>query len=111
MTIRQSDKGGDRISPKAIEIFKAMQELSGCVCAVMTSRCPVCDECWRLHNELHDELQLKPYQWPAIVNPDEGESVYPPESGGAAWHPQAKALWRELERRAAHHSIDRCCRA
>jgi hypothetical protein len=47
-----------------------------------------------------NELQLRPDQWPAIVDPDE-QCDYPPDTGGGQWHPQAQALWRELERRAA----------
>ena len=76
------------ITPRAIELFKQMQGCDG-------------ELSQQLHNELHDELQLKPWQWPAIVDPDEGQTEYPEYTGGGQWHPQAQALWRELERRAA----------
>jgi hypothetical protein len=55
----------------------------------------------QLHSALHDALQLLPGQWPAVVDPDEGESLYPPDTAGFEWDLQAKALWRELERAAA----------
>lgn len=77
-----------RITPRAIESFRQMQN------------CDNDDERAALQSALHDELQLMPHQWPVVVDPDEGESVYPSDTGGAAWHTQAQALWRELERRA-----------
>ncbi len=77
-----------RITPLALQLFKAMQDCEP-------------DQWWSLHSELQDELQLMPYQWPAIADPDEGPSDYPADTGGGQWHKQAVALWRELERRLA----------
>jgi hypothetical protein len=48
-----------------------------------------------------DELQLKPWQWTPIIDPDEGASDYPSDTAGGQRHPQAMVLWRELERAAA----------
>jgi hypothetical protein len=78
-----------RITPRSVEIFKEMQ--AGC------SRVRWAE----LQGELADELRLAPHQWPPIIDPDAQESVYPAHTGGAEWHPQGKALWRELERAAA----------
>lgn len=71
-----------RITPRAVEIFKAMEE------------CPGSDRYWGLQGELAPELGLEPWKWPPVVNPDEGESVYPASSAGGRWHAESKALWR-----------------
>jgi len=30
--------------------------------------CPACKEWWRQHSTLHDELRLRPWEWPAYSN-------------------------------------------
>jgi hypothetical protein len=74
------------IGARAVELFKAMQEHP--------------ERYAELSGELHAELGLKAWQWPAVVDPDEGPSAYPADSGGGIWDASAKALWRELDRRA-----------
>lgn len=77
-----------RITPRAVELFKQMQAL------------PDGDEWWRLHSELHRELQLKLWEWPAIEAPDQ-PNFYPESTAGGQWHPEAQRLYRELEAMAA----------
>ena len=54
------------VTPRATELFAAMGKLR-CVCCNGHSSCPACDEWWRLHAELHAELNLKPHEWPAVA--------------------------------------------
>jgi hypothetical protein len=61
-----------RITPRAVEIFKAMLEL------------PEGEEHRRLDHELHAELQLMPWQGPALVRPGETPS-HPPTSTAGQW--------------------------
>jgi hypothetical protein len=77
-----------QITPTAVELFKRMQAV------------PPGDEWWTLHGELHRELQLKPWQWPAIEGPDE-VNTYPASSAGGKWFARAQKLYRELEAMAA----------
>ncbi len=72
------------IPPEAVEIFKKMM--------ACTDNCP---ECERLDDELRRVLRLKPWQGPTLIRPDE-ECVYPPGTGGAAWHPIGQALFTKL---------------
>ena len=55
-----------QITPRAIELFVAMGKLR-CSCNGHSSCCEACDEWWRLHDELHDELCLKPHEWPCVA--------------------------------------------
>jgi hypothetical protein len=47
------------------------------------SACRACRQWWDLHNQLHVELRLKPWQWPCIPR-----NPYPPGSPAAReWRP------------------------
>jgi hypothetical protein len=78
-----------RITPKAVNLFRRMQEVKD-----------GSDEWWELHAKLHDELQLKPWEWPAIEHPN-AESDLPDSAAGAQWFPLAQQLYRELKFHAA----------
>ena len=54
------------VTPRAVELFVAMGKLR-CTCNGHSSSCEACDEWWRLHDELHDELCLKPHEWPCVA--------------------------------------------
>jgi hypothetical protein len=69
-----------RITPAAVELFRHMQATDDN------------DEWWRLHSELHDELQCKPWEWPCIVAPDEER---PPYEEATKWE-QAQTLYQLL---------------
>lgn len=66
-----------RISPRALDLFRSLKRASAG------------DEWWAIHNDLHDELGCKPWQWPCVENPD-AERNYEPAA-------DALALWAELE--------------
>jgi hypothetical protein len=57
------------ISPRAIELFVAMNKLR-CTCPSpkppTLSPCPGCERWYDLHNELHIELQCRPWQFPCV---------------------------------------------
>src|SRR5262245_35832535 len=59
-----------RITPKAIAIFRQMLNLEQqCCCPdAALSKCDACKDWWRHHNALHDELRLKPWEWPVYSN-------------------------------------------
>jgi hypothetical protein len=78
-----------RITPEAVATFKQMLEARD-----------GSQQWWDLHVKLHHELKLAPWQWPAVVRPDE-ECDYRPGSGGASRFPQAQRLYRELAARVA----------
>jgi hypothetical protein len=85
-----------RITPAARSIFRRRQELKQqCICAKF-DYCPFCLDREELEEQLSQELQLRCYQWPTIVHPDE-KCPYPPATGGATWWPQAQALYRALD--------------
>jgi hypothetical protein len=72
-----------RITPAAVATFNAM---------LATNDITLYDE---LHSQLHDQLDLLPWQGPAIAHPEE-ECPYPRDTAAAEWWPQAQALYRLL---------------
>ena len=46
-------------------------------------------------SQLPDQLELLPWQGPAIVHPEE-ECPYPKDTAAYEWWPQAQALYRLL---------------
>jgi hypothetical protein len=61
---------------------------------------PLSDDAYLdLQAELWHELKLKPWQWPAVVEPGEA-CCYPAGSGGARWHPRGQQLYRWLAKAA-----------
>jgi hypothetical protein len=74
-----------QITPVAIEAFKRMEQLrTQCGCLLMKHgrRCSACDEWWKQHSILHDEVGAKPWEWPAFLDPDD-TNPYPPVSQAA----------------------------
>jgi hypothetical protein len=68
-----------QFSPLAIELFGKLKAAEDK------------DEWWEIHNQLHDELRCKPWEWPCVQDPDpEVERNYEPR-------PEALALWAALE--------------
>jgi hypothetical protein len=60
-----------RISPRAVELFREMQALPHCSCLwgpMYWDRveCASCDRWWSLQNNLCRELELKPWEFPAV---------------------------------------------
>jgi len=53
-----------------------------------------------LLSQLADQLELLPWQGPAILHPDE-ECPYPRDTAAYDWWPQAKALYRAFTQAAA----------
>ena len=100
-----------QITPRAIAAFRKMQRLEmKCTCApdwegkyFEHEQCRACDQWFRQHRILHGELNLQPWQWPAIENPD-AVSPYPPGSEAALNDKpdlEAQERCRMLERAAA----------
>jgi hypothetical protein len=96
------------ISETALEAFRLMRELEGkCTCPPRNwhgeywkhQQCKACGDWWEQNSILHDALQLRPWQWPAVENPA-AENPYSAGSPAAAhWKPklEAQARWRALE--------------
>jgi hypothetical protein len=83
-----------QITSRAVAIYEQMRRIH-CTClpreysARYVPPCASCDKWWDLHNELHRELKLKVWHWPAI----------PSISGGS--RPGAEVLEEELRRAGA----------
>jgi len=59
-----------KITDRALDLFAAMGRLR-CTCPpprpLAGGPCPGCAAWFDLHAELHDELKLKPWQWPCVA--------------------------------------------
>jgi hypothetical protein len=56
-----------KVTPRAVELFRQMQTLPSCTCcAPRVRRCQSCDMWWDLHRELNAELNLAPWEFPAV---------------------------------------------
>jgi hypothetical protein len=96
------------ITPLAIAAFQRMQQLEEeCTCEEIDwggeywkhESCAACEEWWHHHATLHDELKLRPWEWPAVEHP-EAESPYPEGSNADRnWKPdlEARERYRLLE--------------
>jgi hypothetical protein len=96
------------ISDAALQAFRHMRRLERqCTCPPRDwdgeywkhEHCKARAEWWEQHSILHNALQLRPWQWPAIENPAT-ENPYPAGSPAAKrWKPnlEAQARWRALE--------------
>jgi len=63
-----SRKPTRRISERAIDLFDGMEMLAQqCSCGgdIRYAECPACEQWWQQQRELHDELKLKPWEYPA----------------------------------------------
>jgi uncharacterized protein (DUF2461 family) len=83
-------------SAKAIALFKQMKRLeTQCTYAVSAhgDGCHACEAWWEAHGELHRELELKPWQWLAIENPNVPNTG---QSQDQQWYEQAQQLYRNL---------------
>ena len=76
-----------QFTPATVATFRAM---------LATNDATLYDE---LHSQLHDQLDLLPWQGPAVVEP-EVECPYPKDTAGYEWWPQAQALYRALSQAA-----------
>ena len=54
-----------------------------CTCNGDDGECPVCTQWAEQQSFLHNELQLKPWQWPVYERPDEAEPSSPRENADA----------------------------
>jgi len=62
-----------RITKRAVDLFDSMEALKPqCTCPSPADKsygeCDACKKWWEQHNELHDELKLRPWEWPAYGN-------------------------------------------
>jgi hypothetical protein len=101
-----SRKSKTQITAKAIAAFCEMQRLESiCSCEEVAwpkarDLCVACTAWWAHHSILVDELGLRPWQWPAVENPD-APDPYPAGSLAAQqWQPDHEARYRALERAA-----------
>jgi hypothetical protein len=101
-----------QITPKAIEAFRKMKRLeTKCTCAPIDwggkywehQECHACEQWWQQHSILCDELNLRPWERPAVETP--GAVTPYPEGSHAAlvWRADlaAQERYRALERAAA----------
>jgi hypothetical protein len=86
-TIRQRAQR-QRITSTAVATFRALLETIDATTYDL------------LQSQLHDELDLRPWQWPAIVHPEE-ECPYSRDTATYEWWPLAQALYRLLTQAAA----------
>ena len=91
-----------QITPEITEIYSQMTSPeTACTCVdpkawIHDEECDGCKKWKSLHNQLLDQLQLKPWQYPAVRR----------RGGPAAWStPGAVELWRELEAALAEAGI------
>jgi hypothetical protein len=83
-----------QITPRAVELYRQMCGIR-CVCPPRAygdryqAPCASCDKWWGLHDQLHRELKLKVWEWPAVLS----------ISGGS--RPGADVLEEELRQAAA----------
>ena len=84
---------------------EAIADDSGSGSGHCAGECQPCREWYRLHNEIHVELNLKPWEWPCLPR-----NPYPPGSPKSRkWRPrdpgsQPLALWAQLNEAAARRS-------
>jgi hypothetical protein len=69
--------GLPQVSARAIELFeqlerarRARRRSTDCTLSgpqdYCSGRCRACQQWWDLHDELHRELKLRPWQWPCV---------------------------------------------
>src|SRR5262245_39980954 len=74
----------------ALEAFRKMQRRleRRCTCDDDHRECRACEEWWQQQSILHDELRLKPWQWPAYQytggTPPESAQAFEPDGGPVA---------------------------
>ncbi len=100
--IRRSSRGL-QITAKAIAAFEEMQICRPlCTCDPIDwggnywqrEECPACEDWWRHHGVLWNELNLRPWEWPAIQHPN-ARSPYPEGSEATRrWKPHLAAQER-----------------
>lgn len=104
---------GLQISPQAVKLFEALERArhqrraASCIvgdspAGYCSADCAACRSWYALHNELHVELGLKPWQWLCLPR-----NPYPPGSSKSRkWRPEDPgseplALWRLLDEASA----------
>jgi hypothetical protein len=91
-----------QISPRAVELFVAMGRLR-CSCLPpprppTQGPCAGCQQWYDLHAELHDELQLPPWQWPCVARRS------PKRAGSTCWNDDIAARMQLLQEAARRNS-------
>lgn len=57
-----------KITPEAVALFQKMQNLE-LACTCENFECEACEQWWAANHRLHVLLKLKPWDFPAVVNP------------------------------------------
>jgi hypothetical protein len=89
-----------QITSRAIDLYVAMGKLR-CTCpspSAKRSPCRGCERWYDLHDELHTELQCKPWEWPCVARQS------PKRAGSTCWNENIAAtmmLLKEAVRRRA----------
>ena len=89
-----------RVTLAAVKIFVEMRR---CACTFdpedRYDKCAGCERWWELHKHLSRELHCKPWEFPAIENPDAGNPELPGTHNYERWRPdeRGRALWRALD--------------
>jgi hypothetical protein len=93
-----------QITPRAVKLFTELERArrarkhADCIDTkqgLCSSECPVCELWYNLHDELHRELKLRPWEFPCLPF-----CPFPPNSTGwMAWRPGGaqRALWEALD--------------
>jgi hypothetical protein len=89
-----------RVTPAALEAFRAMQRLERRCACKDDDDCPACQQWGEQHAILHSELRLAPWQWPAYEHPDDVDafqSDHADPGGPAARYRMLKQAARGLK--------------
>jgi hypothetical protein len=88
---------GPQITPRAVDLYIAMGKLR-CSCPSpkppTQGPCPNCEKWFDLHADLHDELQLAPWEWPCVSR------LSPKHAGSPTMSESAPALMALLKEAA-----------
>jgi hypothetical protein len=80
--IRRPPTGG-KITAEAVRLYDVMRRVR---CTCPGGECAGCRRWWKLHDELHTELRLQCWDWPAILSPHSN------------WvKAEAQERWRQLD--------------
>ena len=85
------------ITGRALDLFEAMGKLR-CTCPppepLRGEPCPGCKEWFGLHELLHSELKLRPWQWPCVARQS------PKRAGDTCWNDEIAARMKMLQNAA-----------
>jgi hypothetical protein len=88
-----------RITDHAVDLYDQMEALAQqCSCGSdMRRECAACEQWWRLQHELHGELKLQPWEFPACSRLDNDEPNVMARNRALKAESEARKRWRALK--------------